>query len=49
MQVQQESGRASLMDQNVKNLSAKEEIRVPSLDKEDPLEKGIAAHSTILA
>ena len=25
------------MDQNVQNLSAKQEIRVPSLDKEDPL------------
>ena len=37
------------MHLNGKNLSLKQEIRVPSLDKEDPLEKGMAAHSTILA
>ena len=49
MQVQQESERVSLTNQNVKNLSAHQEIQVPSLDKEDHLEKGMAAHSTILA
>ena len=33
----------------VKNLPAMQEIRVQSLDQEDPLEKGMAAHSSILA
>ena len=33
----------------VKNLPAKQEIWVPSLDWEDPLEKEMAAHSSILA
>ena len=33
----------------VKNLPAMQEIRVQSLDREDPLEKGMAAHSSILA
>ena len=32
----------------VKNLSAKQEIQVPSLGLEDPLEKGMATHSSIL-
>ena len=32
----------------VKNLSAKREIQVPSLCLEDPLEKGMATHSSIL-
>ena len=32
-----------------KNLSAVQETRVPSLGQEDPLEKGIATHSSILA
>ena len=33
----------------VKNLPAMHEIRVQSLDQEDPLEKGMATHSSILA
>ena len=33
----------------VKNPPAKQEIWVPSLDWEDPLEKEMAAHSSILA
>ena len=33
----------------VKNLSAMLETRVRSLDWEDPLEKGMATHSSILA
>jgi len=33
----------------VKNLPAKWEIRVRSLGREDPLEKEMAAHSSILA
>ena len=39
---------ASLVAQRVKNLSAKQEIQVGSLGCEDPLEKGMAAHSSIL-
>ena len=37
------------MAQTVKNLPAMQETRVRSLDQEDPLEKGMAAHSSILA
>ena len=33
----------------VKNLPAMQEIQVPSLDWEDPLEKGRTTHSSILA
>ena len=33
----------------VKNLSAMQETRVQSLGWEDPLEKGMATHSSILA
>ena len=33
----------------VKNLPAMQETQVRSLGREDPLEEGIAAHSTILA
>ena len=33
----------------VKNLSAKQEMWVQSLGEEDPLEKGMATHSSILA
>ena len=40
---------ASLVTQMVKNLSAMQEIWVRSLDKEDPLEKGMATPSSILA
>ena len=35
--------------QMVKNLPAMQEIWVPSLNREDPLEKGMATHSSILA
>ena len=33
----------------VKNLPAMQETRVQSLGREDPLEKGMAAHSGVLA
>ena len=39
----------SLVAQTVKNLPAMQEIQVRSLVWEDPLEKGMAAHSSILA
>ena len=39
---------ASLVAQTVKNLPAMQEIKVQSLDWEDPLEKGMATHSSIL-
>ena len=41
--------RASLVDQIVKNLPAKLETWVRSLDQEDPLEKEMATRSSILA
>ena len=41
--------RASLVAQTVKRLSAMQETRVQSLGWEDPLEKEMAAHSSILA
>ena len=41
--------RASLVAQRVKCLPAMLEIRVRSLGREDPLEKEIATHSSILA
>ena len=37
------------MTQMVKNLPAMQETRVPSLDGEDPLVKGMVIHSSILA
>ena len=37
------------MAQMVKNLPAKQETRVRSLGQEDPLEKGMATHFSILA
>ena len=40
---------ASLVPQMVKNLPAMQETRVQSLSGEDPLEKGMATHSSILA
>ena len=40
---------SSLVAQMVKNLSAMWEIQVWSLDEEDPWEKGMATHSSILA
>ena len=41
--------RASLEVQTVKILPAMLEIRVGSLSQEDPLEKGMATHSSIVA
>ena len=40
---------ASLVAQAVKNPSAMQETQVWSLGEEDPLEKGMATHSSILA
>ena len=40
---------ASLVAQTVKNLPAMQETQVQSLSWEDPLEKGIATHFSILA
>ena len=40
---------ASLMAQMVKNLPAMQETWVQSLSQEDPLEKGMATHSSIPA
>ena len=35
--------------QTIKNVPAMQETRVRSLGREDPLEKGMATHSSILA
>ena len=40
---------ASLVAQMVKRLPAMQETRVQCMDQEDPLEKGMATHSRILA
>ena len=40
--------RASLEAQMIKNLPAVWEIQVQSLSQEDPLEKGMATHSSVL-
>ena len=40
---------ASLVAQMVKNLPTMQESRVAFLGREDPLEKGMATHSSILA
>ena len=40
---------ASLVAQMVKNLPAKQDTQVQFLDQEDPLEKGMATHSSMLA
>ena len=37
------------MAQTVKSLPAMQETRLRSIDQEDPLEKGMAVHSSILA
>ena len=37
------------MAQMVKNLTARQEARVQPLDQEDPLEKGMATHFSVLA
>ena len=42
-------GRASLVAQLVKDLSAMQETWAQSLGREDPLEKGMATYSSILA
>ena len=41
--------RAPRVAQMVKNLPAMQETWVPSLGPEDPLEKGMASHSSVLA
>ena len=41
--------RSSLIAQSVKNLPAKQETWIRSLGREDPLEKEMATHSSILA
>ena len=41
--------RASLVAQTVKKLPEMQETLVRSLDQEDPLEEGMATHSSILA
>ena len=40
---------ASLVAQTVKNLAAMQETWVQSLGQEDPLEEGMATHSSIFA
>ena len=40
---------ASLVAQMLKNLPAMQETQVLSLGREDPLEKGISTHSSVLA
>ena len=40
---------ASLVAHTVKNLPAMQETRVQLLGREDPLEKGVVTHSSILA
>ena len=47
--VDQKKGRASLVTQMVKNLTAMQKTWVWSLGWEEPLEKGKATHSSILA
>ena len=47
--VKQKQYRASLVAQMVKNLPTRQEIWVQFLGQEDPLEKEIATHSSILA
>ena len=37
------------MAQTIKNLPAMQETQLQSLGREDPLEKGMATHSSILA
>ena len=40
---------ASLVAQTVKNVPAMKETQVQSLGREDPLQEGMATHSSILA
>ena len=42
-------GRTSLVAQVAKRLSTMQETQVPSLGQEDPLEKEMATHSSIIA
>ena len=49
MRLNCQPSRASLVAQLVKSLSAMWETQVRSLGQEDPLEKGMATHSSILA
>ena len=44
-----DDGRASLVALMVKNLPAMQDTQVQFLGREDPLEKGVATHSSILA
>ena len=44
-----DQGLASLVAQRLKSLPAMQETRVQSLGQEDPLEKEMATHSSILA
>ena len=44
-----QGSRSYLAAQTVKNPPATQETGVPSLGREDPLEKGMATHSSILA
>ena len=41
--------KASLVAQTIKNLPAMQKTQIRSLGQEDPLEKGMATHSSILA
>ena len=43
------TSRASLVAQTVKSLAIEWETQVPTLGQEDPLEKEMATHSSILA
>ena len=45
----QSSNRTSLVAQTAKNLPAMQETQVRSLGQEDPLEKEMATHSSLLA
>ena len=45
----QQNNRASLVAQTVKNLPAVQETRIQFLGQEDPLEKEMATHPSILA
>ena len=44
-----EGSRPSLVAQTVKNPPAMQETQIQSLGREDPLEEGMAIHSSVLA
>ena len=46
---EEEMATISLLAQVVKDLPEMQEAQVPSLGQKDPLEKGMAVHSSILA